>query len=184
MSVPLQAPATRRRWPLYLALMLPLAAQAGQGLSVPDAGQTWPRWQLRLSLVDAPISRWSLIEVPGLATTGRAALLGDYDLGTLGLQLPFAQGRFRATSGWLFSLRQGGSLDLATATTPYFGLGWSGGVAKTGLSFSADLGVWAAPLGEAWRLGQARLGTQDMDGGLLRDLRLQPRLQLGVQYSY
>jgi hypothetical protein len=37
--------------------------------------------------------------------------------------------------------------------------------------------------GGTWRLGRALLGSQGSDAAL-RALRLQPRLQLGMQYSY
>lgn len=181
MAAPLRTLSLAGSSLLGIALMLPAAVRGADGLTVPDSSLTWPRWQLRLSLIEVPITRWSLSEHPDLAQPRRAALLGDYDLGTFGLKLPFAQGRFRATSGLLFGLRRGTTIDLTTPWAPYVGLGWTGSVPKTGLSFSADLGLSAN--GDSWRLGDARLGVQGFDGSL-RDLRLQPRLQLGVQYSY
>ena len=167
-----------------LALFAVAPAHAAEGLTLSDSPWTWPRWQARLQVLDAPVTRWSLGERLELAPPVRAALLGDYDLGTFGIDLPFAQGRFRATSGLLFGLRPGGTgIDLAAPSAPYLGLGWSGGLPKTGLSFSADLGLSAESGALAWRWSGARLGAQGFDGNW-RDLRLQPRLQLGVQYQY
>jgi hypothetical protein len=167
-----------------LAIASVAPAQGADGLTVNVSPWTWPRWQARLQLLDAPVTRWSLGERLEFAPPVRAALLGDYDLGTFGIDLPFAQGRFRATSGLLFGLRPGAAgIDLSAPSMPYLGLGWSGGLPKTGLSFSADLGLAAETGGLGWRWTGARLGAQGFDGNW-RDLRLQPRLQLGVQYQY
>lgn len=184
MSASLRVPCPTGPLLLGLALLLSVPAHGADGLSVPDGSLTWPRWQARLSVPEAPITRWSLGEPADLAPRLRAALLGDYDLGTFGLQLPFAQGRFRATSGLLFDLRSHhAAVDLGLASSPYLGVGWTGWVPKTGLSFSADFG-WAADLpGASWRLGGALFGPQALDSNL-RDLRLQPRLQLGMKYTY
>jgi len=171
-------------WALGLVPGLLVSAQAGQGLSVrADDDAAWPRWQARLQWLDAPATRWSLFEGKLLAPARRAALLGDVDLGNFGLQLPFAQGRFRATSGLLLGLREGVLLDRSLSTSAYLGLGWSGWVPGTGLSFSADLGLTHAGRGAPWELEGLRLGPQAADAAG-RDARLQPRLQLGVQYRY
>ena len=171
--------------PIPFTILLASAASvtvAADGLSL-DREVIWPRWQPRLSLVDAP----------DIAPLQRAALVGDYDLGSFGLSLPFASGRFRATSGLIFDLRnRSGSAapawaaftgDATPLSAPYIGLGYTGWVPKTGLSFSADLGLSADYPGGAWRFGRALFGNQGFDA-TLRDLRLQPRLQLGVQYTY
>lgn len=170
-------------------------AFAAEGLVLAGSGLAWPRWQTRLTLNDAQAAPDRI----GLALTSptRAALLGDYDLGTLGWELPYASGRFRATSGLLFGLRNrstvaggaaewaGGPLaiDESQASTPYFGLGYSGSLNKTALRFSADLGLTAEYPGGTWRFGRALFGDQGFDA-TRRELRLQPRLQLGVHYSY
>jgi hypothetical protein len=168
-------------WLLGLATLAPTAGRAADGLSL-DRDRVWPRWQARLSI----------IETTDLAPTQRAALLGDYDLGTFGLSLPFASGRFRATSGLLFGMRTASSpsawmsalgADGAVPSAPYIGLGYTGWVPKTGLSFTADVGFSADYPGGTWRFGRALLGNQGFDA-TLRELRLQPRLQLGVQYTY
>ncbi|MCA0244943.1 MAG: hypothetical protein LCI02_29425 [Proteobacteria bacterium] len=160
------------------------AALAADGLLL-ERQMIWPRWQPRLALYEAP----------DIAPLQRAALVGDYDLGSLGLALPFASGRFRATSGLIFDLRNKplgfaapawaalGAGDATPLSAPYIGLGYTGWVPKTGLSFSADLGLSADYPGGAWRFGRALFGNQGFDA-TLRDLRLQPRLQLGVQYTY
>lgn len=161
--------------------LVPSGASAADGLSL-DRVQVWPRWQARLTVT----------ETTDLAARQRAALLSDYDLGTFGLSLPFAKGRFRATSGLLFDLRQAAAqpawmtslgADGGVPSAPYIGLGYTGWVPKTGLSFTADVGVSADYPGGTWRFGRALFGNQGLDA-TLRDLRLQPRLQLGVQYSY
>lgn len=178
---------TRSAWLLALAA-LSLPALGADGLTL-DRDAVWPRWQARLSLIDRPDP----------AAGQRAALLGDYDLGTFGLSLPFAKGRFRATSGLIFDLqgRTAGTHPWSTtaawsapvaadnmlSSAPYIGLGYTGWVPKTGLSFTADVGVSADYPGGSWRFGRALFGTQGFDA-TLRELRLQPRLQLGVQYRY
>jgi hypothetical protein len=167
-------------------------AWAAEGLNVVDPASTWPRWQARLDLAEAPGGRLGMTSHPDLAAPVRAAFLGDYDLGSFGLALPHTTGRFRATSGLLFGLRStavggavswtggaNGPLPLAT----YVGVGYTGWLTKTGLSFSADLGLTANYPGGSWRFGRALFGNQGFDA-TLRELRLQPRLQLGVQYSY
>lgn len=163
--------------------LLVVPAHADQGLTPPVGDTAWPRWQARLQWLDAPATRWSLFEGKGLAPTRRAALLGDVDLGNFGLQLPFAEGRFRATSGLLLGVREGALIDRALPASAYLGLGWSGWIPGTGLSFSADLGLSGAGRDDPWRLEGLRLGPQQGDAAA-RESRLQPRLQLGVQYRY
>jgi hypothetical protein len=183
LRIPLKRTARLRgAWLLGLALAASTAV-AADGLLL-ERQVIWPRWQPRLSLYDAP----------DIAPLQRAALVGDYDLGSFGLSLPFASGRFRATSGLIFDLRNKPGLaapawtawaagDAAPLSSPYIGLGYTGWVPKTGFSFSADLGLSADYPGGAWRFGRALFGNQGFDA-TLRDLRLQPRLQLGVQYTY
>jgi hypothetical protein len=182
-------------WALALGgwVWMTTTASAAEGLA--GSGLAWPRWQARLTVNDVQAAPTRIGLTPTSPT--RAALLGDYDLGTLGWELPYASGRFRATSGLLFGLRGRSTAPGATAewasgpfaiddglaTTPYFGLGYSGSLNKTALRFSADLGLTAEYPGGTWRFGRALFGDQGFDA-TRRELRLQPRLQLGMQYSY
>ena len=162
-----------------------------EGLTVTGPSATWPRWQARLDLSEAAGARLGAASLPGLSAPVRAALLGDYDLGSLGLSLPHVTGRFRATSGLVFGLGSttaGGVMPWSdsgdrSASAPYLGVGYTGWLSKTGLTFSADLGLTADYPGGSWRFGRALFGNQGVDA-TLRELRVQPRLQLGVQYSY
>lgn len=173
------------------ALGLTGSVRATEGLSVPTSESFWSRWQPRLELRDPAGTRLGLVAEPTQPL--RAALLGDYDLGDFGLALPRTVGRFRATSGLLFGLRPTGGpsslaqpwagIDPAPPSAPYIGLGYTGWMSKTGLSFSADVGLTADYPGGTWRFGRALLGNQGADAAL-REIRLQPRLQLGMQYSY
>lgn len=191
-----------RRWlPLLAAgggLGLVLASAAGaEGLSLPAGDSPWPQWQARLELPGAslPTSRFALVSPPARALPAppiRAALLGDYTLGGPALALPGTRGHFRATSGLLFDLQRAAdspSAGLASASdgpvpsSPYLGLGYTGWLPRTGLSFRADVGLAAEYPGGSWRLGRALFGSQGFDA-TLRELRLEPRLQLGVQYTY
>lgn len=164
---------------------------ATEGLSVPTSDSFWSRWQPRLELADPAGTRLGLTAEPTLPL--RAALLGDYDLGDFGLALPRTVGRFRATSGLLFGLRPTGGpsglmqpwagIDATPPSAPYIGLGYTGWLTRSGLSFTADVGLTADYPGGTWRFGRALLGNQGADAAL-REIRLQPRLQLGMQYSY
>lgn len=69
-----------------------------------------------------------------------------------------------------------------SASISYLGLGYSGQMLRSGLSFSADLGV----IGGGSSTSGLRLGrsnSQAMDD-VLRDMRYKPVLQLGLSYSY
>jgi hypothetical protein len=165
------------------------AALAANGLSVSPSPTDWPRWQPRLELTNLSGTRLGPTGTDASPTL-RAALLGDYDLGDFGLALPGTLGRFRATSGLIFGLKGPAATlqpwavnDSLPPSAPYIGLGYTGWLARTGLSFTADVGLTADYPGGTWRLGRALLGNQGSDA-TLRELRLQPRLQLGMQYSY
>lgn len=171
-------------------------ALAIDGLSAPASAAAWPRWQLRLALPELAAPRLGLglgLSASNAGAPMKAALLGDYDLGDFSLALPGTNGRFRATSGLMFTPR--GSVgsssawtanmraDAAPTSAPYLGVGYSGWFTGSGLSFTADLGLTADLPGGSWRLGRALFGNQGADAAF-RELRLQPRLQLGVQYTY
>jgi hypothetical protein len=120
------------------------------------------------------------VEVGGL---GRSAIDGDR-----------APRGFRATSGIIVGTRQPvlGSTAPAVpsvdaghenSTVPYLGVGYSSLVARSGWSFSADLGVVSRSPGSVVRLGRVFNSAQSLDD-VLRDMRLAPHVQLGVSYSF
>lgn len=177
---------------LLAGVSVPVAA--ADGLSVADGSGAWPRWQARLGFIDTP-ARFDRLAGASAGAAGRAAVLGDIDLGDFGLTGLRAQGRFRATGGLLVnprptpgiwvtpSLLSAGFNGGESMAAPYLGLGYSGWLHKTGLSFTADIGVTAESGASSLRLGRALFGYQGQDASM-RELRLQPRLQLGVHYRY
>ena len=66
---------------------------------------------------------------------------------------------------------------------PYVGLGYSGIHAKSGWGFWADVGLVMGNPGSVLGFGRVVSGTQSADD-LLRELRLAPLVQLGVNYSF
>lgn len=175
-----------------IGLLLAGHAMAVDGLRVADPSAPWPRWQARLDLTEAPGTRLGMASAPAVRPPIRATLVGDYDLGRFDLGMHQATGRLRATGGLLFGLHapvggnvaawngQGGGVS---PSAPYLGVGYTGWSTRTGLSFTADLGLTADYPGGTWRFGRALFGNQGADD-VLRELRLQPRLQLGMQYRY
>lgn len=69
------------------------------------------------------------------------------------------------------------------STLSYLGFGYSGMSPKSGWGFWADIGLVAQSPGSALGLGRVLSGTQSLDD-LLRELRLSPLLQVGVNYSF
>lgn len=180
-----------------------VSARAGDGLSAPDP-QIWPRWQGRIALqTSAPLSRPRLsgIEAPGLRIESMA-LLGDYYF-TSGRIGRTGAGGFRATTGLLvgdrssvwasghsagmgLSIAERGQAGPASATeggdrpAPYVGIGYSGLAAQGGWGFAADLGL-------TWQTETVRFGADPTRPGqdeTIRDQRLSPMLQLGINYSF
>jgi hypothetical protein len=66
---------------------------------------------------------------------------------------------------------------------PYLGIGYSDYSLKSGWGFWADIGLVVQQPGNALRMGGVLSGTQSMED-VLRDLRMSPMLQLGVNYSF
>jgi len=66
---------------------------------------------------------------------------------------------------------------------PYLGLGYSDYSLKTGWGFWADIGLVVQSPGNALGMTRVMSGTQSLDD-LVRELRLSPMLQLGVNYSF
>ena len=161
-----------------------------------------PGWRAEL----APIERTGL-QVGGLG------LFGDLYLGNAKPAAGESAGGFRATSGVLIGARSpvlgaaanpgaGGlfasnrrlfgaspgtlgasDASVDSATVPYIGIGYSNLSAKSGWSFSADLGVVSQSPGSVARFGRVFGGSQSLDD-VVRDMRLAPVIQLGVSYSF
>jgi hypothetical protein len=188
----------RWKWIGIGALAL-VSAQAAMALDAGGGGAGnglgWSNLQGRISLGTA--SPGLRIDAPGFDTPtlklSSLSLMADYYLTPSFNQ--GAAGGLRATSGVLFGPRSSpwsgpgsgsqfsidrrinptpdGSTD--SATSPYVGIGYTGLSVKGGWGFSADVGVLAGRFGR--NLGQS-LDDQ------VRELRLQPVLQLGVSYSF
>jgi hypothetical protein len=71
----------------------------------------------------------------------------------------------------------------SNGTLPYIGVGYSSLAARSGWSFSADLGVVSQSPGNVVRFGRVFGGSQSLDD-VIRDMRLAPVVQLGVSYSF
>ena len=187
-------------------------AAGGDGLKTQIDDPAWARWQARLALgTTAPLWRAGLstLEPTGLRIN-TVAVSGDYYL-TGSLFERTALGGLRATSAMIVGPRSlaatgqpslgakgngfaierrllaaSSSLaagDVESASTPYFGLGYTGLSLRGNWSFSADMGMVALSPGNAVRLGRVLGGTQSLDD-MLRDMRLAPVLQMGVSYAF
>lgn len=76
------------------------------------------------------------------------------------------------------------SSDATTySTMPYVGIGYSGIHAKSGWGFWADVGLVMRSPGNMLGVGRVVSGSQSAED-LVRELRLSPLLQLGVNYSF
>ncbi|HYN62833.1 MAG TPA: hypothetical protein VET87_25335 [Rubrivivax sp.] len=74
------------------------------------------------------------------------------------------------------------SADLVT-TMPYLGIGYSDYSLKSGWGFWADIGLVVQSPGSAVGVGRVLFGTQSTED-LMRELRMSPMVQLGVNYSF
>lgn len=184
-------------------IAFPAMALDGESLSLNPDQLPWARWQGRLSLGTAS-SAWR----PGIESTkvSSASLMGDYYFGR-SLVGPGSTGGFRATSGLIFGPRSSlatGQPGLASgngfsigsrlfgqtampytsdttgdnATLPYLGLGYTNLAARSGWSFSADLGLVAQTPG-----GIKAIRSQSLDDAV-REMRLAPLVQFGVSYAF
>ena len=173
------------------------------------APQPWARWQGRVSFGTPTQSlRSGLLEPEQAAQRPSSlSLMGDYYFSG-NLAGAGSVGGFRATSGVVLGPRSqawsgqlgagnGGAFSIGSrplgasaapygrdpandsAALPYLGLGYSGLSARSGWSFSADLGLTAQSAGNVVQLGRG----QSLDD-VVRELRLAPVLQLGVSYSF
>jgi len=171
------------------------ALAAGEGLVADPDRVPWARFQARV-LPSTAAPGWRSELAPMERTGLRVAslgLLGDVYLGRSSADPDRAPRGFRATSGLIVGARQPllGSSGIAlspgdagdSTTVPYLGVGYSSLVARSGWSFSADLGVVSRSPGNVVRLGRVFNGAQSLDD-VVRDMRLAPHVQLGVSYSF
>lgn len=188
------------------------AADADAAASNPDR-LPWARWQGRLTLGTSVTPWRLGVERPGVKLGSASLMGDYYFGGSWAGASAGRIGGFRATSGLIFGPRGAlniGQPSLATgsafsifgnrtvgatplpyageappenATLPYVGLGYTGLAARSGWSFSADLGLIAQSAGSAVRLGRVFSGGQSLDDAV-RDMRLAPMLQFGVSYSF
>ncbi len=172
---------------IALALTLlsaPLVA-LGDGLT-PSPGSLSPsRWQSRMEF-SSTVNRADWAPFGLGANLQTASLFSDYRFDALRLG---QTGGLRLTSGLLLSQRSllvAGEGDSRTAW-PYFGVGFSSGSSggsNTGeWGFSADLGLAAQSLAATARLSRLLGGGLSLSDAV-RDLRLQPVVRLGVNYSF
>ena len=165
------------------------ALASGDGLVAPANALSGNRWQSRIE-VDNPSSllrglttHWSFG-----ATASTARLLSDYALDPLRLGSHGQTGGMRLTSGLLVTLRNNlnlwgpASANDAAVAQPYAGIGYSGIGQRGDWGFNADLGLSAQNPGAALQLGRVFNGASL--GDTVRDLRLQPMIRLGMNYSF
>jgi hypothetical protein len=83
------------------------------------------------------------------------------------------------------SIPSANALDTSadSASFPYIGVGYSSLAARSGWSFSADLGLVTLNPANAVRLGRVFVGAQGFDD-VVHDMHMAPVLQLGVSYSF
>lgn len=92
----------------------------------------------------------------------------------------------RATTSLALPLRQPyASLadPQGLSAIPYLGVGYSDYSLKSGWGFWADIGLVVQSPGNALGMTRVMSGTQSLDD-LVRELRLSPMLQLGINYSF
>jgi hypothetical protein len=73
--------------------------------------------------------------------------------------------------------------QLGLSAMPYLGIGYSDYSLKTGWGFWADIGLVVQSPGGALGMGRVLSGSQSVEE-LVRELRMSPMLQLGVNYSF
>ncbi len=171
--------------PKFIALAMALLAAPfvalGDGLTPSSSNLNPSRWQSRLEF-SSTVNRadWTPF---GLGTNLQtASLFSDYRFDALRLG---QTGGLRLTSGLLLSQRTlyvAGEGESRTAW-PYFGVGYSSGSTAGDWGFSADLGMAAQSLGATARLSRLFGGGLSLSDAV-RDLRLQPVVRLGVNYSF
>jgi hypothetical protein len=195
-----------------VAAATPNAAQA-DGASSEAGTLNWARWQGRLSLGSTAASSWRVGADSATAKLSSAAVMGDYyfyakpagvgdlrgfratsglifgtrrsSLSIAGQPSPLA-GSNLSLSSRLYGLSPvyaGDSNAESLSTLPYLGFGYTEFSARSGWSFSADLGMVAQGSSSAARLGRTLGGGQSLDEAV-RDMRLAPVVQVGVSYAF
>ena len=117
----------------------------------------------------------------GLIYGSRSSLAGMSAMAPASGQLNVDRRVFGATAPGL-----GYATDPANdsnGTLPYIGVGYSSLAARSGWSFSADLGLVSLAPSNAVRFGRVFGGTQNLDD-VVRDMKLTPVVQLGASYSF
>ena len=154
--------------------LLGYAASTGWSGHAPMAASVGGDYYLSKNLVDAgaPPSGFRasgalLIRQPGvslsdLAWSSRATT-------SLALRQPYASVADPGTQG--------------VSAMPYLGIGYSDYSLKNGWGFWADIGLVVQSPSNALGMTRVMSGTQSLDD-LVRELRLSPMLQLGVNYSF
>ncbi len=189
------------------------ALAGGEGLSTDADRASWARFQGRISYaVTTPVTATPLSpgDGTGLQVQGMS-LMGDVYFGgsrswvggfraTSGLiygsRTSLAGMSAMAPAGGLLNVDRRlfgaspGALGYGTdpvnetsGTLPYVGIGYSSLAARSGWSFSADLGLVSLAPSNAVRLGRVFGGSQNLDD-VVRDMRLTPVVQLGASYSF
>ena len=116
----------------------------------------------------------------GVMVGARSTLWGTPALAPAGGLLNVDRRLFGPTAG---SLGYSNDPSNDGGTLPYIGIGYSSPAARSGWSFSADLGLVSLSPGNVVHLGRVFGGGQSLDD-VIRDMRLTPVLQLGVSYSF
>ena len=151
-----------------LSLQQPMAASltGDYYFSSALADDTQPRSGFRAS--SALLIRQSGISLSDVAMTSRSsASFGTPALLALGAP----------------SVSLGDAQAYGISALPYVGVGYSGVSLKSGWGFWADVGLVVQSPGGAIGVGRVLSGTQGVDE-LLRELRMAPMVQLGVNYSF
>jgi hypothetical protein len=204
---------TRTALVSFASLWLAGTAVAAEGLTPPRGADVWPQWQARITVSTATLAPVTLTPLGGdgaaaaRSTLQAGALLSDFYIDAPGLRLPSSIGGLRATGGLMIGARGmalgtspaplvGGRFGLTVQngaspsagdpnadTVPYIGVGYTGLAAKGGWGVTADLGLVAENPGGAVRMGRAVFGNSGWDSAL-REMRISPVLQLGVNYAF
>ena len=195
----------------FAAPVFAAPASDGSGLQVRPDSTPWPRLQARLLSSTVPL-RWEQGLVGALTPPSfNSGLLGDYYLSG-SMSVAERAGGFRATTGFVPgslaralapTARTGpgaaltldrrvfgqpltsfpGEVSAELPATPYLGFGYTGLSARSGWSFSADLGLVSRSPGSGLKLGSVLSGSQSLDEKF-REMRWAPVLQLGIQYAF